>query len=115
MEDDPSMIAYAMHYQYFQMGPWVQSFCWYMTHVPTHNAPSQSVLTNIPALLTGDSTICDIKSNNPQLVKSCGGAKTDEIFRMLDQNLFSDSTVHIGTNDCATKYAEDKIVGENDV
>ena len=67
-----------------------------------------------PSLILGDSTIRDVVPHNERHLYVCskGGAKTSDILSMLKKvkpNAYADITIHVGTNDTATKYPETKI------
>ena len=70
-------------------------------------------IINFPAYY---STIRDIVANeNSDIhVQSIGGAKTRDILNTLKRTkrgAFSDIIIHVGTNDTATKFPKEKIVG----
>ena len=79
-----------------------------------HTAPTPASST-LPALLIGDSTIRDVASSDSNVldVNINGGAKTGHIKNLL-QNMskdsFGDVLVHVGTNDCSTKFPLDNIM-----
>ena len=69
---------------------------------------------NVPNLLIGASTIRDIASTDPSAlyIISWGGAKTGDVLKTLkdtNTDAYADVTIHVGTNDCATKFPVDKI------
>ena len=76
---------------------------------------SREISNDSPSLILGDSTIRDVVPNNEHRLYVCskGGAKTSDILAMLKkvkQNAYGHITIHVGTNDTATKYPETKIV-----
>ena len=69
---------------------------------------------NVPNLLIGASTIRDIACTDPSAlyIISRGGAKTGDVFKTLrdtNTDAYADVTIHVGTNDCSTKFPVDKI------
>ena len=69
---------------------------------------------NVPNLLIGASTICDIACTDPSAlyIISRGGAKTGDVLKTLkdtNTDAYADVTIHVGTNDCSTKFPVDKI------
>ena len=69
---------------------------------------------NVPNLLIGASTIRDIACTDPSAlyIISRGGAKTGDVLKTLkdtNTDAYADVTIHVGTNDCATKFPVDKI------
>ena len=83
-----------------------------------HAAPCphqhQSTGQDVPSLLLGDSTIRDVVATDPQLVvRSRSGGKTGDILGILkgiEPGQYADIAIHVGTNDCATRFPEDKII-----
>ena len=70
--------------------------------------------SRLPKLLIGDSTIRDVACTDPSslYIVSRGGAKTGDTLqtlRKMKNNTFGDIIVHVGTNDCSTKFPRDKI------
>ena len=70
--------------------------------------------TYVPNLLIGASTVRDIACTDPSAlyIISRGGAKTGDVLKILkDTNTeaYADVTIHVGTNNCATKFSVDKI------
>ena len=68
-----------------------------------------------PTLLIGDSTIRDVESVDKDglEVNINGGAKTGHIKNLLakmDEHSYGDIIVHVGTNDCSTKYPLENIM-----
>ena len=60
--------------------------------------------TNVPNLLIGASSI--------RYIISRGGAKTGDVLKILKEtntDAYADVTIHVGTNDCATKFPVEKI------
>ena len=75
--------------------------------------PLQTKL-NIPNLLIGDSIIRDVACTDPKAlhIVSRGGAKTGDILqslRKMKTDSFGDVILHVGTNDCSTKFPVEKI------
>ena len=69
---------------------------------------------NVPNLLIGASTIRDIACTDPSAlyIISRGGAKTGDVLKTLkdtNNDAYADVTIHVGTNDCSTKFPVDKI------
>ena len=70
--------------------------------------------TPSPTLLIGASTIRDIActDQNGLYIISRGGAKTGDILKCLKEmkdSSYGDVIVHVGTNDCSTKFPVEKI------
>ena len=65
-------------------------------------------------ILIGDSMIRNVKSISKSLeVKAFGGAKTGDLVKIMadmPDNSYGDVIIHVGTNDCSTRYPIDKIV-----
>ena len=82
-----------------------------------HNVPSTQPTQptqRAPNLLIGASTIRDIACTDPKrlYVVSRGGSKSGDILKVLKEmkpNSYEDITIHVGTNDCTTRYPVDKI------
>ena len=82
-----------------------------------HNVPSTQPTQptqRAPNLLIGASTIRDIACTDPKrlYVVSRGGSKSGDILKILKEmkpNSYEDITIHVGTNDCTTRYPVDKI------
>ena len=77
-------------------------------------SPAQTKL-NTPNPLIGDSTIRDVACTDPSalhIVSRAGGAKTGDILqslRKMKTDTFGDVMIHVGTNDCCTKFPTQKI------
>ena len=75
---------------------------------------SREISNESPSLILGDLTIRDVVPNDEHRLYVCseGGAKTSDILAMLKkvkQNAYGDITIHVGTNDTATKYLRQKL------
>ena len=69
---------------------------------------------NVPNLLIGASTIRDIACTDPSAlyIISRDGAKTGDVLKTVkdtNTDAYIDVTIHVGTNDCSTKFPVDKI------
>ena len=80
-----------------------------------HDRNPRKISNDRPSLILGDSTTRDVVPNDEHRLYVCskGGAKTSDILSMLKkvkQNAYAAITMHVRTNNTATKYPDTKLV-----